>query len=121
MTSSEPHRTDAYSDDLRWRMVWQCEGLGYSMTQVARNLSVDKSTVSRTLKLFFATGSVAKKIYPKEKAFRMITTPAQVFILNLVVDRPGIYLKEIQKELEIVLQQFVGFFMRVVLLIRSCV
>ncbi len=102
MTSSE--QLAAYSDDLRWRMVWQCEGLGYSMTQVAKNLGVDKATVSRTVNLFNATGSLAKKMYPKHKAFRLLTIPAQMLVLNLVVERPGTFLREIQKELVDVLQ-----------------
>ena len=59
MTSFEPRRSSAYSEDLRWRMVWQCEGLGYSQAQAGRNLGVDRSTVTRTLQLFHATGSVS--------------------------------------------------------------
>ena len=27
MTSCEPHRSSAYGEDLRWRMVWQTEAL----------------------------------------------------------------------------------------------
>ncbi len=99
MVSCEPHRKSAYSEDLRWRMVWQVEGLGYSQKKVAQNLGVDYSTVSRTISLFLTTGSVSKKEYPKEKACRSLTIPAQMFILNLIVSRPGIYLREIQKEL----------------------
>lgn len=99
MASCEPKRSSAYSEDLRWRMVWQCEALGYSHARVADNLSVDRSTVSRTLQLFHSTGSICKKQYPKEKAFRKLTTPAQLMILHLVVQRPGIYLQEIQAEL----------------------
>ncbi len=43
--------------------------------------------------LFNATGSVSKKIYSCEKAFRKLTDPAQLLILNLVVSKPGILLK----------------------------
>lgn len=103
MASCEPHRSSAYSEDLRWRMVWQCEALGYTHARVAENLGVDRSTVSRTLQLFHTTGSICKKLYPKEKAFRKLTTPAQLLILNLVVMKPGIYLQEIQDELQNVL------------------
>ena len=84
-------------------MVWQCEALGYTHARVAENLGVDRSTVTRTLQLFHTTGSVSKKLYPKEKAFRKLTTPAQLLILNLVVEKPGIYLQEIQEELQNVL------------------
>ena len=99
MTSCEPNRTRAYDEDLRWRMVWQSEALNYSMKKIAGNLCVDRSTVSRTLNLFRCTGSVTKKNYPTDKAFRKLAYPAQILILNLVVSRPGIYLIEIQMEL----------------------
>ena len=46
---------------------------------------------------------MSKKHYPKEKAFRKLTDPVQLFILNLVVAKPGIYLREIQRELHLVL------------------
>ena len=100
MTSIEPERTSAYSEDLRWRMVWQKEALGHTYEGVAKNLGVDKATVWRTVSLFQETGNVTKKVYPKEKAFRMLTTPAQLLIFHLVCQNPGIYLSEIQTELQ---------------------
>ena len=100
MTSCEPHRTRAYDDDLRWRIIWQTEGLQCSIQQVAKNLNIDKSTVSRVRHRFVITGSVSKKIYPKEKASRSLTAPVQLLILTLIMQRPGIYLREIQRELE---------------------
>ena len=99
-TSIEPARTSAYSEDLRWRMVWQREALGHSYEEVAKNLGVDKATVWRTVSLFNETGSVSKKVYPREKAFRVLTTPAQLLILHLICQKPGIYLSEIQTELQ---------------------
>ena len=99
-TSYEPKRSSAYSEDLRWRMVWQREALGYTYEQISKNLGVDSSTVQRTVALFNATGSVQKRAYPKERAFRKLTPIAQLFILNLVLEKPGIHLHEIQRELE---------------------
>lgn len=80
-------------------MVWQSNGLGYTRSRIARNLCIDRSTVSRILQQFHATGTVSKKKYPREKAFRKLIEPAQILILNLVVDKPGIYLREIKSEL----------------------
>lgn len=37
---------------------------------------------------------------PKEKAAAKVTPPAQMFVLHLVLQKPGIYLHEIQKEVE---------------------
>ena len=101
--SCEPSRTKAYNEDLRWKVVWQSEGLGLTQAKIAENLSVDRSTVSRILSLFHHTGNVSKKVYSKENVFRKLTEPAQILILKLVVSKPGIYLKEIQTELLLVL------------------
>ena len=83
--------------------MWQKEALGLSTGQVAKNLGVDKSTVSRVCLRFFTTGSLSKKPYPKDKAYRKLTTPAQLLILHLVLERPGVYLSELQRELSSVL------------------
>ena len=99
MTSCEPHRSSAYGEDLRWRMVWQTEALQYSNEQVAKNLGVDRSTVSRIVHLFNTTGNVCKKRQQSDNAYRKLTSPAQVLVLNLVIEKPGIYLREIQAEL----------------------
>ena len=96
MTSCEKLRSSAYSEDLRWRIVWQKYGLQLNILKIAENLSVDKSTVSRVLHTFCSTGLVSKKAYPVHRARRKITLPIQLFILNLVLDQPGILLREIQ-------------------------
>lgn len=99
MASCEKSRTKAYSNDLRWRMVWHHEAMEKSVGDIPQSLCVDKSTVYRTIKLFHQTGEVQPKAYPKEKSFRKLISPAQLLILQLVIDRPGIYLREIQTEL----------------------
>ena len=41
--------------------MWQREVQGLKLEQVAENLNVDTSTVSRIVKLFQETGAVAKQ------------------------------------------------------------
>lgn len=60
-TSCEPRRTSAYSEDLRWRVVWQSEALAYSPFKIAENLSMDVSTVRRVMHTFASTDNVSKK------------------------------------------------------------
>ena len=72
-TSIKPKRSSAYSEDLRWRMVWQREALGYTYEQIAVNLGADGSTVQRTVTLFKTTGSVQKRAYLKVKASMKLT------------------------------------------------
>ena len=99
MVSVEPARSSAYSADLRWRMCWQREGIGLPIEQVAKNLGVDASTVSRTCSRFLATGNFDKQPYPKGRAYRKLTSAAQLLLLHLVLDKPGVYLSELKMEL----------------------
>ncbi len=99
-TSYEPRRSSAYSDDLRWRMVYQRLALGYTCKRVATNLGVDPSTICRTVQLFERTGSVQKKEYNRSNVPRKLTDVVQFLILQLVLERPGIYLHEIQAEVK---------------------
>ena len=52
-------------------------------SDIAQKLCVNKLTVSRTVHLFCANGSVAKKSYPEGMAFCKMTSPAQLLILHL--------------------------------------
>lgn len=79
--------------------MWQRLALALPAKRVAVNLSVDVSTVNRILRLFETTGSVDKKSYNSTRSFRKITEPAKFFIIYLVMDRPGILLREIREEL----------------------
>jgi len=97
-SSCETSRGSAYSEDLRWRIVWQREAMNLSVREVAGNLCVDPSTVSRIT--LFRTRNIAKKPYPSERAARKLTEPAQFFVIYLILDGPGIYLRELQLELQ---------------------
>ena len=99
-TSCEPRRCSTYSDDLRWRMVYQRLALDFSCKRVATNLGVDPSTVSRTVQLFKRTGSVDKKHYDCSNLPRKLTDVVQFLILQLIMERPGIYLHELQTEIK---------------------
>ena len=100
MDSCEPGRSSAYSEDLRWRIVWQKYALGQNSSDIAKNLNIHKSTVNRILQRFLNTGCVSKKTYPEEAVFRKITPVCAMFILNLVISNPSFYLHEIQASVE---------------------
>ena len=61
MTSAQPQRTSPYTDELHWRMVYQCYGLNLTYRQTAKNLNVDVSTVCRVIDRYEETGDVGKK------------------------------------------------------------
>jgi len=100
--SCESSRTSAYAEDLRWRMVWQREGLGLTLKQISSNLNVDKSTVQRVTSLFRESGTVSKKTYPRGdhvKPNKKLSRPVQLYVLHHVLQNPSIYLWELQMEL----------------------
>ena len=97
-TTCEPSRSSAYSEDIRWRVVWQSEALGYKPSEIASNLNIDASTVRRVIHIFLSTGTVNKR--PYQRACRVITEPVKLFIFTLLLQRPGILLREITSEVE---------------------
>ena len=97
--SCEPNRTSPYTADLRWRMVYQKEVKGKSCRQVAESLSIDPSTVSRTMALFDASGTVDKRKHPPNRGTAVLTEIDKIIIIESVLDKPDILLREIQKTL----------------------
>ncbi len=100
MTTIEPYRVRAYDTDLRWRMVYQREALGHSYKKIATSLCVDTSTVWRTVQQFQRTGSVAKRKYNRDNLPRKVNGTIQLVVLHTVLEHPGIYLREIQAQVE---------------------
>ena len=95
----EEQRTKAYSEDLRWRMIYQYYSLRKTCQQIAESLNVDKSTVSRTVTLFNETGAVSKRRYPESHSasHRKLTDVDKLLIIDIAISKPGIYLSEIQQ------------------------
>ena len=100
MASYESTRTKAYSEDLRWRMVYQRKALGYSLQRVAENLGVAVATVHRIETLFDETGVIDKRKYPDGHGTHKLTETDELLILGSLLERPETYLHEIQMELQ---------------------
>ena len=99
MSSCEVNRCSSYSDDLRWRMVWQRLSLQRTYQQIGVNLNVDPSTVQRTVELFEQTGSVSKRPYPSGRVPKKLSYVVELIILNKVLTNPATKLNEIKVEL----------------------
>ena len=94
--SVEPGRTKPYSEEIRWRIVWQREVLGYNLRKVAGNLGVAINTVWRITELFYNTGSVKKCSYPvNRRPTKKLTDAVKLLILLTLVNRPNLYMREI--------------------------
>ena len=98
-SSCETGRTSAYSEDIRWRMVYQRICLRKSYRDIAECLNVDSSTVRRTVALFEESGSVEKCKYPPNTGTTKLTDIGKLFVLEIAIDNPGIYLREIKQKL----------------------
>jgi len=98
--SCERYRTIAYSSDIRRRIIHQVIGLKKTYRDVPSKLNVDPSTVQRTVDLFLWTGAVQKRSYPQHFGPDMkLTDIGKHFILDRVIEKPGIYLNEITEKL----------------------
>ena len=58
-------QTQAYSEDLQWRMVYQHYALELTYHEIATNLNVNPSTVQRVVQQFEESGTVTKDPYLK--------------------------------------------------------
>jgi len=81
--SADPYCTSAYSADMHWSMMYQCEGLGLPCRQVASNLNVDPSTVSRVVSGF-------------NGARMELSVIDELVIMENILERPDMYLHELQ-------------------------
>ena len=98
--SYEPSRSKAYDNDVRWRIVYQRFALEYSVQRVSENLGVSQSTVRWIAHLFDSTGSIDLKVDPdKGQALKVLSSYDEFYIMELVLEKPGIYLREICHEL----------------------
>ena len=86
-----------YSTDLRWQIVWAILTFNSSPDVVARLFNVSARTVTRYLNLFMQTGDV----FPRRRrygSYLLMGDYEQLILLRLILERPGIYLSEIQRK-----------------------
>ena len=88
-------------------MVWQTEAVSLSDEQAAKNLGVDKSTVYQ---IAISSLLQALSINSHTKACQKLTSPVQLLVLHLALEKPGVLLGEIQTELVSVLMLDVDIF-----------
>lgn len=90
--------SNSYSLDLRWRIVWCYLAHHSKPRELARQFSVSERTVRRYVHLFYQTGDIRpKKNTPGPK--KLLGDYEQMVLLQVILNRPGIYLEELQTEL----------------------
>ena len=90
--SCERNRTAACSLDIHLRIVYQVIGLGKAHKDVAEHLNVNPSNV---ITRFEQTGDVSKNKYPPNISVTKLSDIGKYYILDLVIEKPGIHLREI--------------------------
>ena len=88
----------AFSEDLRWRIVWHHLYKEANPEDIAEALYVSERTVRRIVALFLLTGDVARR--PIVGRSRSLTSQEETLILDAIFENPGIYLDEVQRHLE---------------------
>lgn len=89
----------ALSTDLRWRIVWSYIYRQQDIDEVADRFLVCCKTVRRVIDLFLNTGDVVlseNKRGPEKK----LSEVEQLALIQVVFDKPGIYLEEIQRSMQ---------------------
>ena len=88
-----------YALELRWRVVWLNLVHGFSSHEVSELLCLSERTVRRYLTLFHQTGDV-KPVSRRNGAQRLLGDLEQLRLLQIVLRNPGIYLHEVQLQLQ---------------------
>ena len=89
----------AYSDNLRWRMVWAFLYQQEDISSISSRLYVSEKTVRRVIDLYLSSGNVCPK---KQRSGppRKLSDREDLLILDAIFENPGIYLDELQSRLK---------------------
>ena len=99
MASAEPGRKSPYSNDLRWRIVYQKLGKNYSYRKIANNLNISISTVYRVFNRFIQTDSINCNNRPTRiESMRKLSRNDELYVIGIVFDNPTMYIDEICHE-----------------------
>lgn len=88
----------AYSEDLRWRAIWLHLYGGLSVTETARVLYVSDRTIYRYVERFMLIRDI-RKFSKKNGPPRILSEHEEMYVVDLVLSSPGIYLREVQQQL----------------------
>ena len=93
--SAEPGRKTAYSNDLRWRIVYQRIAMNLPLVKIAQNLNVAVSTVHRIYRLFEESGTVDPLSPQKRLDCRRLDLRSELYVVGVILENPSMYLGEL--------------------------
>ena len=97
--SAEPKRSASYSNDLRWRIVWQKIAMDLPFRVIARNLSISMGTAYNIQKLFCQTGEVSPKKLRKREECRKLDNYHENYIMCMISSDPTLYLSDFTQQI----------------------
>ena len=87
-----------YSEDLRWRAVWLYAIRSKAYQEIADLLFMSERSVRRYVDLYMSTGGVEASEY-RHGPQQLLSDFEQLTVLQSLVNKPTIYLEELQKDL----------------------
>ena len=97
--SAEPGRTTAYSDDIRWRVIWQRLVREMSFSEIAKNLNIAMGTTHNIWSRFMLTGDVSAKKQPPRYKRRKLNEYEELLLTGLILEQPQLYISEMRKHI----------------------
>ena len=88
----------AYSNDLRWRIVWLNVFMEIRAEDVAKLMYVSERTVYRYVDRYRATGEVRPSL-KRNGPVKLLSEHEELLLTQLILAYPGIYLRELQQHL----------------------
>ena len=88
----------AYSLDLRWRIVWSYLAHHLTLSELAHTYNLSERTVRRYIVNFHRTGDIQPK-KGRRGPKKLLGEYEQIVLLQMILERPGIYLVELQMKL----------------------
>ena len=95
MTSAEPLRRSAYSQDIALRVVWMRLGMSLSFRSIADRLQIGLGSAYRLYKRYVDTGTFAASKRCDRPHCRKLDEHHELLVLGLLMENPGLYLAEI--------------------------
>ena len=90
----------SYSEDLRWRVIWQSTVRGMQHKDIAATLIMSEKSVQCYLALFQATGSVTPQPHTGGP-HQILEDQEQFIVMQALIHNPTMYLYEVQEYLHL--------------------
>ena len=100
MTSAEPKRTSAYSQDIALRVVWMRVGMDLTFRRIAIRLQIGLGSAHRLYQRYVRSGNFTASKRSNRPQCRKLDEHHELLILGLLMENPGLYLNKICSKIQ---------------------